>query len=101
LYLRNFLVEVKNRIKGSKLPWKYRILHLASRNSKKTGQPNLSKNKEKYSRKGAVHICVTLSMGIYGLKLSKGQEHGKMEFPSPPACSNPFLSILTAAIITY
>jgi hypothetical protein len=50
---------------------------------KKTDQPNLSKNKGKYSRKGTVHICVTLSMGIYGLKLSKGQEHGKMEFPSP------------------
>jgi hypothetical protein len=83
LYLRNCFVEVKNRTKGSRLPWKYCILHLASRNRKKTDQPNLSKNKGKYSRKGAVHICVTLGMGIYGLKLSKGQEHGKMEFPHP------------------
>jgi len=27
-----------------------------------------------------MHICVTLGMDIYGLKLSKGQEHGEIKW---------------------
>jgi len=60
-----------------KFEFEYCTLHLANRNSKQKDQVDLSKNKGKCSRKGSTQICITLNMDMYGLKLSKGQEHEK------------------------
>jgi hypothetical protein len=64
-------------LRGATAPKDTPILHLANRNN--TDHADLSKNKKKYSRKGSMRICVTLSMDIYGLKLTKDQEHREIK----------------------